>query len=457
MNKRISDMEQKFKVGDRVRVKSRQWYLNNRDCYGYIKLPNSGKFEFSPSKAAYCGYIFEIARIFKGKDRVMVYAFNYVDGYFTEDMFDAVPNDAPLTITSENYFGAIRAIEQNAKWFKQIPLPPKCEDISNEQRMFEWYQAVDNIADDIIMGEYDGKFNNARPIRVIRPHELDDTCLDGIGYHQIPDYGISHGCDEKWIAAIYIIEWCCEGTDNHYSVLSIHSPRSRHGDKCSIIHEHKLGAIASNFWQGVHNASYFAKVWFTSSNFDNNGVRLLEKGQKVRIKTRDWYDLLKNEYGVITMPNSKGQFSEFMAEYCGQILEVRDQRSKETFELGNTGFVWPKWCFEVVTEKEKSSEQKQATKAVIANAPRGPMTYLMRDDNHGYTKIGKSVNPRKRERTLLADAPIITLFAVCERDVEKELHALYAGKNKRGEWFDLSDVDIAEICEKYNFKEVNNA
>ena len=90
-------------------------------------------------------------------------------------------------------------------------------------------------------------------------------------------------------------------------------------------------------------------------------------------------------------------------------------------------------------------------KEVKVYVPQKPKTYLMRDDNHGYTKIGKSIRPRVRERTLLADAPIITLFAVCEQNIERELHAKYSDKNIRGEWYNLTDEDIDYICRTYNF------
>lgn len=81
----------------------------------------------------------------------------------------------------------------------------------------------------------------------------------------------------------------------------------------------------------------------------------------------------------------------------------------------------------------------------------GKQTYLMRDENTGYTKIGKSNNPRKRERTLQSEKPTISLLYTCLWDVESELHARYAAKRVRGEWFNLTDEDILHICRNYNF------
>lgn len=74
--------------------------------------------------------------------------------------------------------------------------------------------------------------------------------------------------------------------------------------------------------------------------------------------------------------------------------------------------------------------------------------YLMNDSHSGYTKIGRSIDPEKRERTLLGDKSTIELIFVspkCERSVEKELHYIFREKRVRGEWFDLTADDIKKI------------
>lgn len=79
-------------------------------------------------------------------------------------------------------------------------------------------------------------------------------------------------------------------------------------------------------------------------------------------------------------------------------------------------------------------------------------TYLMTDSNTGYTKIGASINPKIRERTLQSEKPTITLFAICEDMIESELHMKFYEKQIRGEWFDLSKKDIDNLIEIYKFK-----
>lgn len=94
-----------------------------------------------------------------------------------------------------------------------------------------------------------------------------------------------------------------------------------------------------------------------------------------------------------------------------------------------------------------------ATEARMAYADSysGLKTYLMTDSNTGYTKIGKSKNPGKREKTLQSEKPTITLKLVCDQMVEGKLHKEYAEKRIRGEWFDLTESDIEQIISEYGF------
>lgn len=82
--------------------------------------------------------------------------------------------------------------------------------------------------------------------------------------------------------------------------------------------------------------------------------------------------------------------------------------------------------------------------------------YIMSDDNYpNLYKIGKSKNPTKREETLLHSAPSIRLYKVVKTDnmhkLEKDLHKLFSNKRVRGEWFELSDSEINNLIECYNF------
>lgn len=80
--------------------------------------------------------------------------------------------------------------------------------------------------------------------------------------------------------------------------------------------------------------------------------------------------------------------------------------------------------------------------------------YLMFDENTGLFKIGRSLNPEYRERTLQSQAPkILKLFTSCLTygAKEKELHRHFANKRVRGEWFSLNENDI-EFIRNYDYE-----
>lgn len=80
-------------------------------------------------------------------------------------------------------------------------------------------------------------------------------------------------------------------------------------------------------------------------------------------------------------------------------------------------------------------------------------TYLMRDSNTGMTKIGSAVDCIRREGTLQSEKPSISLLATCNgADIERELHRKYRDKRIRGEWFNLSDKEVAKIMKEYGFR-----
>ncbi len=106
-----------------------------------------------------------------------------------------------------------------------------------------------------------------------------------------------------------------------------------------------------------------------------------------------------------------------------------------------------RWIAEVVKEKLDG----QTIDNVILNCkPENkitvPMkTYLMKDFFRGVHKIGKSINPQVRERTLQSEVPTIELIHVIDEDIEKHLHEKFSAKRIRGEWFNLSNNDLNYI------------
>lgn len=80
-------------------------------------------------------------------------------------------------------------------------------------------------------------------------------------------------------------------------------------------------------------------------------------------------------------------------------------------------------------------------------------TYLMFDENTKLVKIGRTNNPKLRETTFKNSNPFIKCIYICNNDVEIMLHRKFKNKKIKGEWFKLSDDEIANIVIDYKFTE----
>jgi len=111
------------------------------------------------------------------------------------------------------------------------------------------------------------------------------------------------------------------------------------------------------------------------------------------------------------------------------------------------------------TKNEYDNEQKQTDKRynyirenIYDNAFYKKIkqkTYILKDKNTGYYKIGKSTNPLDREKTLQSEKPTYELIKIFNNDIETKLHKKYKKQNVRGEWFDLSKIQLKYICTNY--------
>ena len=80
--------------------------------------------------------------------------------------------------------------------------------------------------------------------------------------------------------------------------------------------------------------------------------------------------------------------------------------------------------------------------------------YLMIDNTNGYHKIGISIHPDYREKTLQSEKPAIKKICakrfpsrIIAQSIESALHTAFASKRIRGEWFNLSEKEVAQIVE----------
>lgn len=76
----------------------------------------------------------------------------------------------------------------------------------------------------------------------------------------------------------------------------------------------------------------------------------------------------------------------------------------------------------------------------------------MYNNRNDLTKIGRSINPIKREKTLQGEEPELNIVAIwrASKIHEKILHSEFSLKRKRGEWFDLDVSDFIQINKYMN-------
>ena len=87
----------------------------------------------------------------------------------------------------------------------------------------------------------------------------------------------------------------------------------------------------------------------------------------------------------------------------------------------------------------------------------GQKTYLMYDDVTQKFMIGKSYDPYEREKTLCSDRCSIYLVAYCDYDIESVLHSMFSEYRNRGEWFNLSTIQVDWIIDCLGMKITNRS
>lgn len=103
--------------------------------------------------------------------------------------------------------------------------------------------------------------------------------------------------------------------------------------------------------------------------------------------------------------------------------------------------------------QKRRAQEEERDKAVSAENLRkskfGSFVYVMEDLRNGCVKIGRSMTPERRERTLQSEVPevVLRLCIPAEDSHEKHLHARFAAKRVRGEWFSLAPEDLMWIAE----------
>jgi len=81
-------------------------------------------------------------------------------------------------------------------------------------------------------------------------------------------------------------------------------------------------------------------------------------GDKVRIKSLDWYNSNKDEDGEIGLHSDEYLFLEVMSEYCGKECEVSHVYPNGEYSLKGNGWIWNDWMFEDDTDNNNIQKRK---------------------------------------------------------------------------------------------------
>lgn len=81
----------KYKVGDKVRIKSNQWYITNKDDLGRVKTKSNS---FNNNMSEYCGMVATITNIGTGFKKID-YSIDIDNGewYWNEETFECLVSE----------------------------------------------------------------------------------------------------------------------------------------------------------------------------------------------------------------------------------------------------------------------------------------------------------------------------------------------------------------------------
>tara|TARA_R100001443_G_scaffold30830_2_gene44735 strand:+ start:3114 stop:3941 length:828 start_codon:yes stop_codon:yes gene_type:complete len=190
---------------------------------------------------------------------------------------------------------------------------------------------------------------------------------------------------------------------------------------------------------------------------------------KNRPKIKSIYPKKGKTYEIINIKKTK-VYQEQYSYWRYRDIEVNDN-DKLYFKITNTRFEMalldkdncPKVKGDVLDINLKKIDEDEnlcinnLRDIIDTNSPslfrdRPTNVYVMIDKNTGYYKIGRSIHPKFRERTLQSEKPTIEMLFHHNAMIkdEKELHELFKNKRVRGEWFDLNGTDLNKIKEYFH-------
>lgn len=184
------------------------------------------------------------------------------------------------------------------------------------------------------------------------------------------------------------------------------------GCKSDFKHWIKDVILSFEFKDGIDYISY---------RYDNNGKLIIDNNSHVF--RHDYYLFPKSLLCIIYMKCDRPLFKDF-------IYDIFD-------------------CFNIKNEDWISD----ITHRYIGRCNKKHIeyfTYIIRNNNNGFYKIGKSSDIKRRLSGLSIAEDNLTLIAYVDKDIESELHARFDIKGIYREWFNLRSrrrgSSLSEIC-----------
>lgn len=160
-----------------------------------------------------------------------------------------------------------------------------------------------------------------------------------------------------------------------------------------------------------------------------------------------WLELISGVSGLRREGLTEAEINEWVAYIVGHQAECNAahtllshgydySQNSDDFALAMASQIVP-FCFKQDSPKPPKPAPAQRRRRI----------YVMANHRTGLFKIGVSVRPNDREKTLQSEEPELELL--CDwpgtLDDERKLQTEYAAKRVRGEWFRLSPADLESI------------
>lgn len=147
----------KYKVGDRVKVKSIDWYNENKDAYGYVRCIDS---LFTPEHSKYCGCEFTISHI--TEFQIPSYVMESNGHEWTDEMIECKvkeENKPKFKIGDKvkwcNYTCDITSIYTNENTYTYLIM---CDDYRDDKILVKWVPESELIFEDDEITKSEPKF-----------------------------------------------------------------------------------------------------------------------------------------------------------------------------------------------------------------------------------------------------------------------------------------------------------